>query len=140
MHTELETMVYSKASSAASTTTATTAAATATTTNAAASIAISSLPKSTSTTMSEQEVTIHNLSIEQVIKDKLALMVQEKMDPDQGSAFFVGDLGEVYRQHLRWKAHLPRIEPFFGEQLVYDLLLAAAIIVCRSLLGITGNH
>ncbi|CDH54371.1 ornithine decarboxylase [Lichtheimia corymbifera JMRC:FSU:9682] len=86
MHTELETMVYSKASSAASTTTATTAT---TTTNAAASMAISSLPKSTST-MSEQEATIHNLSIEQVIKDKLALMVQEKMDPDQGSAFFVG--------------------------------------------------
>ncbi|CDH54372.1 ornithine decarboxylase [Lichtheimia corymbifera JMRC:FSU:9682] len=110
MHTELETMVYSKASSAASTTTATTAT---TTTNAAASMAISSLPKSTST-MSEQEATIHNLSIEQVIKDKLALMVQEKMDPDQGSAFFVGDLGEVYRQHLRWKAHLPRIEPFFA--------------------------
>lgn len=110
MHTELETMIYSKASSAASTTTATTA----TTTNAATSTtAISSLSKSTSI-MSEQDVTIHNLSIEQVIKDKLASMVQD--DPDQGNAFFVGDLGEVYRQHLRWKAHLPRIEPFFGEQ------------------------
>lgn len=115
MHTELETMIYSKASSAASTTTATT---TATTTNAATSTtAISSLSKSTSI-MSERDVTIHNLSIEQVIKDKLASMVQ---DPDQGNAFFVGDLGEVYRQHLRWKAHLPRIEPFFGEQKTFLL-------------------
>ena len=130
MHTELETMVYSKASSAASTTTATTAT---TTTNNGASTAIASL-KSTST-MSEQDVTIHNLSIEQVIKDKLALMVQEKMDPDQGSAFFVGDLGEVYRQHLRWKAHLPRIEPFFGEQktfLLYDVLLLLLPLLVRA--------
>ncbi|KAF3186186.1 hypothetical protein TWF788_003646 [Orbilia oligospora] len=29
-------------------------------------------------------------------------------------AFFVADLGEVYRQHLRWKLNLPRIEPFYA--------------------------
>ncbi|KAI9890037.1 MAG: Ornithine decarboxylase [Vezdaea aestivalis] len=29
-------------------------------------------------------------------------------------AFFVADLGEVYRQHLRWKMQLPRITPFYA--------------------------
>lgn len=29
-------------------------------------------------------------------------------------AFFVADLGEVYRQHLRWKLHLPRVKPHYG--------------------------
>lgn len=29
-------------------------------------------------------------------------------------AFFVADLGEVYRQHMRWKLNLPRVKPFYG--------------------------
>jgi ornithine decarboxylase len=28
--------------------------------------------------------------------------------------FFVADLGEVYRQHMRWKRNLPRVKPFYG--------------------------
>ncbi|EME83986.1 uncharacterized protein MYCFIDRAFT_187191 [Pseudocercospora fijiensis CIRAD86] len=28
--------------------------------------------------------------------------------------FFVADLGEVYRQFIRWKQHLPRIKPYFA--------------------------
>ncbi|KAJ3095824.1 hypothetical protein HDU96_001030 [Phlyctochytrium bullatum] len=37
-------------------------------------------------------------------------------DPEaaEGDAFFVGDMGEVARQHIRWKAKLPRIEPFYA--------------------------
>jgi ornithine decarboxylase len=30
----------------------------------------------------------------------------------------VADLGEVYRQHLRWKLNLPRVRPFYGESLL----------------------
>jgi ornithine decarboxylase len=29
--------------------------------------------------------------------------------------FFVADLGEVYRQHMRWKKNLPRVKPFYGK-------------------------
>lgn len=29
-------------------------------------------------------------------------------------AFFVADLGEVYRQFLRWKRQLPRVKPHYG--------------------------
>jgi hypothetical protein len=43
----------------------------------------------------------------------------ESIDPDEceaggEDAFFVADLGEIYRQHMRWKVNLPRIEPFYG--------------------------
>jgi ornithine decarboxylase len=43
----------------------------------------------------------------------------ENIDPDKceaggEDAFFVADLGEIYRQHMRWKVNLPRIEPFYG--------------------------
>ena len=34
--------------------------------------------------------------------------------PDAEKAFFVADLGEVYRQHLRWKLSLPEVQPFYG--------------------------
>ncbi|KAI9714524.1 MAG: Ornithine decarboxylase [Bogoriella megaspora] len=29
-------------------------------------------------------------------------------------AFFVADMGEVYRQHLRWKMNLPRVKPHYA--------------------------
>lgn len=29
-------------------------------------------------------------------------------------AFFVADLGEVYRQHMRWKKNLGRVKPHYG--------------------------
>ena len=35
-------------------------------------------------------------------------------NPGDEDAFFVADLGEVYRQHLRWKLHLKRVKPFYG--------------------------
>lgn len=38
----------------------------------------------------------------------------ELCEPGDEDTFFVADLGEVYRQHLRWKTNLPRIKPFYG--------------------------
>ena len=35
--------------------------------------------------------------------------------PDAEKAFFVADLSQVYRQHLRWKACLPEVIPFYGK-------------------------
>lgn len=57
---------------------------------------------------------IHNLPVGEVMKQKLEARSALKWESDQENAFFVADLGEVYRQHLRWKSLLPRIEPFFG--------------------------
>lgn len=35
-------------------------------------------------------------------------------EPGAEDAFFVADLGEVYRQHMRWKQQLPRITPHYA--------------------------
>ncbi|MCJ1473081.1 hypothetical protein MMC13_001731 [Lambiella insularis] len=35
-------------------------------------------------------------------------------EPGEEDAFFVADLGEVYRQHLRWKRNLPRVTPHYA--------------------------
>ncbi|KJA25060.1 hypothetical protein HYPSUDRAFT_435581 [Hypholoma sublateritium FD-334 SS-4] len=34
--------------------------------------------------------------------------------PDAEQAFFVADLAEVYRQHQRWRAALPDVQPFYA--------------------------
>ncbi|KAJ7623926.1 ornithine decarboxylase [Mycena polygramma] len=51
-------------------------------------------------------------------------------DPDAERAFFVGDLGQVYRQHLRWQACLPEVQPFYAVKCnpdPYVLRLLAAL-------------
>jgi ornithine decarboxylase len=39
----------------------------------------------------------------------------ENCEPGDEDTFFVADLGEVYRQHMRWKLNLPRVKPFYGK-------------------------
>ncbi|KAJ7132898.1 ornithine decarboxylase [Mycena crocata] len=51
-------------------------------------------------------------------------------DPDAERAFFVADLGQVYRQHLRWRSCLPEIQPFYAVKCnpdPYVLRLLAAL-------------
>ncbi|KAI1283400.1 ornithine decarboxylase [Xylaria sp. FL0933] len=54
----------------------------------------------------------------QMIGDALRHRVEsidhESCDPGDEDTFFVGDLGEVYRQHMRWKKNLPRVKPFYA--------------------------
>ncbi|KAI8600461.1 ornithine decarboxylase [Dissophora ornata] len=57
---------------------------------------------------------VHTLPIDQMFQARLASFDPESEDAEAENAFYVADLGEVYRQHLRWKALLPRIEPFFA--------------------------
>lgn len=38
----------------------------------------------------------------------------ESCEAGEEDAFFVADMGEVYRQHLRWKMNLKRVKPFYG--------------------------
>ncbi|ORX86157.1 hypothetical protein K493DRAFT_319840 [Basidiobolus meristosporus CBS 931.73] len=43
------------------------------------------------------------------------LMAQQVMPEDASEeAFFVADLGEVYRQYVQWHALLPSVEPFYA--------------------------
>ena len=39
---------------------------------------------------------------------------EDTCEAGEEDAFFVADLGDVYRQHLRWKKHLKRVTPHYG--------------------------
>ncbi|KAI0884372.1 pyridoxal-dependent decarboxylase [Annulohypoxylon maeteangense] len=62
----------------------------------------------------------HNGAViaKQLIGDALRQRVEnidhESCEPGDEDTFFVGDLGEVYRQHMRWKKNLPRVKPFYA--------------------------
>jgi ornithine decarboxylase len=61
---------------------------------------------------------------QQLIGDALRARVQsvdhEFCEPGDEDTFFVADLGEVYRQHMRWKLNLPRVKPFYGRFSIWD--------------------
>ncbi|KAG1404489.1 hypothetical protein G6F60_004294 [Rhizopus arrhizus] len=63
---------------------------------------------------SSPDIRVYDRSVEEIALEKIQSNSSQKWDTDQENAFFIGDLGEVFRQHLRWKALLPRIEPFFA--------------------------
>jgi ornithine decarboxylase len=50
-----------------------------------------------------------------VLKKQIAKIDVDSCQPGEEDAFFVADLGEVYRQHLRWKMNLGRVKPFYGK-------------------------
>jgi ornithine decarboxylase len=48
-------------------------------------------------------------------KQRIDAVDSENCEAGDEDAFFVADLGEVYRQHLRWKLHLNRVKPYYGK-------------------------
>ena len=63
------------------------------------------------------------------LKRRLQLFKQQQVsldtdgDTDIEYSFFIADLGEVYRQFIRWKKNLPRIEPFYAVKCNPDPLV-----------------
>lgn len=49
------------------------------------------------------------------LKERVENIDYEACEPGDEDSFFVADLGEVYRQHMRWKLNLPRVKPFYGK-------------------------
>ncbi|KAK3327611.1 pyridoxal-dependent decarboxylase [Cercophora scortea] len=67
--------------------------------------------------------------IGEALRQRVENIDHENCDPGEEDTFFVADLGEVYRQHLRWKLNLPRVKPFYAvkcnpDQKVLQLLSA----------------
>jgi ornithine decarboxylase len=50
-----------------------------------------------------------------VLKKRATEVDLDHCGPGEEDAFYVADMGEVYRQHMRWKMNLGRIKPFYGE-------------------------
>lgn len=49
------------------------------------------------------------------LKERVESIDHDVCQPGDEETFFVADLGEVYRQHMRWKLNLPRVKPFYGK-------------------------
>ncbi|EFW99747.1 ornithine decarboxylase [Grosmannia clavigera kw1407] len=48
------------------------------------------------------------------LRHRVETIDHEFCEPGDEDTFFVADLGEVYRQQLRWKMNLPRVRPFYA--------------------------
>lgn len=62
----------------------------------------------------QSRLTVKDLVLE-VLKKRAAEVDVDSCGPGEEDAFYVADMGEVYRQHMRWKMNLPRVKPFYGE-------------------------
>ena len=50
-----------------------------------------------------------------ILKKRATNVDIDSCEPGDEDPFYVADMGEVYRQHLRWKMNLRRVKPFYGE-------------------------
>lgn len=57
---------------------------------------------------------IYSGSISDQLRNLLAQIDVDECAANGENAFFVADLAEVYRQHLRWMRELPRVVPFYA--------------------------
>jgi ornithine decarboxylase len=59
------------------------------------------------------------------LKERVENIDHDVCEPGDEDTFFVADLGEIYRQHMRWKLNLPRVKPFYGEIILFTMLEAS---------------
>ena len=68
--------------------------------------------------------------VKKTLKDRIATIDTEICEAGEEDAFFAVDLGEVYRQHLRWKMNLKRVKPHYGEH--FAMVMIAKILISDS--------
>jgi ornithine decarboxylase len=54
----------------------------------------------------------------EALKDRIDRIDHDNCEAGDEDAFFVADLGEVYRQHVRWKMSLGRVVPHYGASII----------------------
>lgn len=57
---------------------------------------------------------VGRLLAKNTLKQRVESIDTDACEAGQEDAFFVADMGEVYRQHLRWKMKLKRVKPHYG--------------------------
>lgn len=57
--------------------------------------------------------------VQETLKHRIKEIDTDGCSPGEEDAFFVADVGEVYRQHLRWKTNLKRVKPHYGQLRLY---------------------
>jgi len=79
------------------------------------------------------------------LKERVENIDHDICEPGDEDTFFVADLGEVYRQHMRWKLNLPRVKPFYGKKsesarsLVVLILIAVKCNPDRQVIRLLGE-
>ena len=58
--------------------------------------------------------------------EKIQSIDHDVCQPGDEDTFFVADLGEVYRQHMRWKKSLPRVKPHYGTSFILSCNMSSA--------------
>lgn len=53
--------------------------------------------------------------VKDALMNRIADIDTDVCEAGEENAFFVADMGEVYRQHLRWKMNLKRVKPHYGK-------------------------
>ena len=53
--------------------------------------------------------------VRDALKDHIRGIDSNECEPGEDDAFFVCDMGEIYRQILRWKMNLKRAKPHYGQ-------------------------
>ena len=52
--------------------------------------------------------------VQRTLKEHIQNINTDTCEAGEEDAFFVADMGEIYRQHLRWKMNLKRVKPHYG--------------------------
>jgi ornithine decarboxylase len=57
---------------------------------------------------------IGRILMKETLRQRVKSIDTDICEAGEDDAFFVADMGEVYRQHLRWKLQLKRVKPHYG--------------------------
>lgn len=52
--------------------------------------------------------------VHHALKERIKSIDPSTCEAGEEDSFFVADMGDVYRQHLRWKMNLKRVKPHYG--------------------------
>ncbi|MCJ1377429.1 Ornithine decarboxylase [Xylographa soralifera] len=52
--------------------------------------------------------------VKDALKERINVIDTDTCEAGEEDAFFVADMGDIYRQHLRWKMNLKRVKPHYA--------------------------
>jgi ornithine decarboxylase len=79
------------------------------------------------------DIAVHDKSVKEVIAEIVSSKLFEMGDADHENSFYVCDIGDVFRQYLRWKSVIPRVEPFFGT-IMFIFIFSLSLILIHIIL------
>lgn len=66
--------------------------------------------------------------VKDALMNRIADIDTDVCNAGEEDSFFVADVGEVYRQHLRWKMNLKRVKPHYGKSVPVPTVLKQNVL------------